>query len=105
MSERRGRGRPKGSKTKKNVGDILAERGKIRAGLLPLPFLLQVMRNEIEGQTVPIDLRIDAAKSAAPYMHRRQPAEVIVDAAMTMTLPVVLVHTAPPEMIDGDDSE
>jgi hypothetical protein len=38
-----------------------------KEGLTPLEFLLQVLRNPNERQ----DVRIDAAKSAAPYMHPR----------------------------------
>ena len=40
----------------------------------PLAFLLKCMRNT----KLATELRINAAKAAAPYVHRRQPQDVIV---------------------------
>ena len=58
------RGRPKGSCNKTpNVGIVLARRGAIS----PLEFMLQVMDDEDASPSV----RMDAAKSAAPYVHAR----------------------------------
>jgi len=57
------RGRPKGSINKRNTGIILAQRD----GVSPVEFLLSVMddtKNELH-------VRMDAAKSAAPYCHQR----------------------------------
>jgi len=61
---RPGSGRPRGATTKKTRE--IADR-EIAAGLTPLEYMLQVMRdgNQDEGR------RLDAAKSAAPYMHPR----------------------------------
>jgi hypothetical protein len=37
------------------------------SGLMPLDYMLSVMRNEAEEQAV----RLDAAKNAAPYVHAK----------------------------------
>lgn len=55
--------RPKGSQNKKTVGKIMAQRD----GITPIEFLLSVMDDEDNA----IGIRIDAAKSAAPYCHAR----------------------------------
>lgn len=59
----RPRGRPKGSKNKQNIGLLLAK----REGVTPLEYLLSVMDDSDNDQHV----RMDAAKSAAPYCHAR----------------------------------
>lgn len=64
---RPGAGRPKGAKAK------LTEEAIVRAatngdGVLPLEYLLEVMRDKRNDQAV----RIDAAKAAAPYVHARK---------------------------------
>ena len=61
--KRPGAGRPKGAKTK------LTEKALEKAGegLLPLDYMLKVLRNEEE---TPAN-RMDAAKAAAPYVHAR----------------------------------
>lgn len=56
-------GRQKGSKNKKTVGIILAQ----RKGISPLEFLLSVM-DDADNE---LPVRMDAAKSAAPYCHQR----------------------------------
>jgi hypothetical protein len=48
------------------------EQIKERGGKQPLELLLDVMNNE----EMPIDFRIDAAKAAAPYVHRKMPTEI-----------------------------
>ncbi len=62
-----GAGRPKGLKT------VLTQQAIARAasagnGLLPLDYLLEIMRDEANDKS----MRIDAAKAAAPYIHARQ---------------------------------
>ena len=52
---RTGAGRPKGSKT----------RGVTALSKKPLPYLLEVMRNE----EIDMELRVRAAIAAAPYVH------------------------------------
>lgn len=57
-------GRPAGSQNKiQNTGIVLAR----RKGISPLEFLLNVM-DDIEES---LNVRMDAAKSAAPYCHQR----------------------------------
>jgi len=59
---RPGAGKPKGSTNKA----LREAREKAAAGgLMPLDYLLEVMRNVTEDQSK----RIDAAKAAAPYLH------------------------------------
>lgn len=59
---RPGAGRPKGARTKKTQEQIEFVKA---TGATPLEYLLSVMRDE---QREP-ELRIDAAKAAAPYVH------------------------------------
>lgn len=85
------RGRPVGSIGYKDL--LTAEdRAKIAnaAGCTPLQFLLSVMLD----QKHPMDTRIDAAKTAAPYLHRKMPIAVElpgskpqVDVAKLLALP------------------
>lgn len=72
---RPGAGRKTGSATKKTreIADRAAEEG-----ITPLEFMLQVMRAEpgedIKDERVLVDIqqmRFEAAKAAAPYMHPR----------------------------------
>ncbi|MDD3762404.1 MAG: hypothetical protein PHP86_03825 [Nevskiales bacterium] len=57
-------GRQKGAANRKtrDIADRAAEHG-----LTPLEYLLRVMRDEGQDQSV----RLDAAKAAAPYIHPR----------------------------------
>jgi len=57
------RGRPAGSINKRNTGVILAQ----RKGISPVEFLLNVM-DDVSNE---LHVRMDAAKSAAPYCHQR----------------------------------
>jgi hypothetical protein len=57
------RGRPRGTKNKPPPGIIMAQRD----GVTPLEFLLDIMDDKTES----IEVRKDAAKSAAPYVHPR----------------------------------
>jgi hypothetical protein len=61
---RAGAGRPKGAATRKTreIADKAASEG-----LMPLEFMLQVMRNP----NADMPQRLDMAKSAAPYLHPR----------------------------------
>ena len=57
-------GRKRGSRNKVTK----ARQAAVEAsGLAPLDYLLQVMRDE----RIPLELRIDAAKSVAPYLYHR----------------------------------
>ena len=59
---RPGAGRPKGAVSKKSKELIAAVEA---TGVTPLDFLLSVMRDSKKD----LEYRIDAAKSAAPYVH------------------------------------
>lgn len=63
-------GRKKGAKNKKPSQAVIAAKlaeHAAAAGVMPLEYMLQVLR---DGAADPI-LRFDAAKSAAPYCHAR----------------------------------
>lgn len=61
---RKGAGKPKGAVSKFND----ESRAKAAAGgLMPLDYLLGLLRDD----TKPQELRIDVAKAAAPYLHAR----------------------------------
>lgn len=71
--KREGAGRKKGSEVLK-IG--LAASKIISEGILPLDFMLQILRDT----TVDWDKRLDAAKSAAPYIHPRLATTVLKNA-------------------------
>ncbi len=58
------KGRPAGSRNKLPANRRLAAQ---QAGMTPLEFLLNIMKDD----TNDMDLRFDAAKAAAPYCHAR----------------------------------
>jgi len=67
---RPGAGRPRGSRNRRTIAlsQATAEAQQVaRIGETPLDFLLRVMRNTKNA----MQIRIDAAKAAAPYIHPR----------------------------------
>lgn len=65
-------GRPKGSKNKRDIiADMLREQA-ISSGLLPLDFFLSVMRSD----EMPLGVRFEAGRAAAPYVHRKMPIAI-----------------------------
>jgi hypothetical protein len=54
------------------VGDA---KGLLGDGLTPLAYLLLVMRDEQHD----VETRIEAARAAAPYCHRKRPTDIVVD--------------------------
>ena len=105
--KRPGAGRPKGSpnKIKLDVTDAV-ERVKLALaeGVTPLEYLLEVMRDE----SLAIELRLEAAKAAAPFCHRRQPVDLNVETDMSAWVPppVVLVYGPPPDLdLDPDERD
>lgn len=64
---RAGAGRKTGAVSKATAARKALIEEASKEGLTPLEYLLQVLRNPNERQ----DVRLDAAKSAAPYMHPR----------------------------------
>lgn len=67
--ERKKAGRPKGAVSKKAR---IQEMQVVNSGMTPLEFLVSVYRNE----DLPMNERIDAAKAAAPYVHKRMPVQL-----------------------------
>lgn len=67
--QRSGAGRPKGAISRRTRDAI--ERAKV-TGELPHEFLLRVSRGEpIDGDSPSLQMRVDAAKAAAPYFAAR----------------------------------
>ncbi|CAB4137474.1 hypothetical protein UFOVP317_39 [uncultured Caudovirales phage] len=62
--KREGSGRPKGSRNKKTIAQTEAIE---KAGITPLEYILAVLRDETQEQSV----RLDAAHKAAPYVHAK----------------------------------
>jgi hypothetical protein len=62
--KRPGAGRKPGGRNRRTLEAIAAAEA---SGITPLEYMLRVMRNKRSGAAV----RLDAAKSAAPYVHAR----------------------------------
>lgn len=62
--KRTGAGRPKGAR---NTKTITQSRAVKESGLTPLDYMLSVLRDETQEQSV----RLDAANKAAPYVHAK----------------------------------
>jgi hypothetical protein len=62
--KRAGAGRKPGTRNRRTVEQVAAVEA---SGLMPLDYMLGVMRNENEDAV----RRLDAAKAAAPYVHAR----------------------------------
>lgn len=76
--------RGKGKKTEANRRNILAEI-EARGRKTPIEFLLYVMWNKKK----PLMTRIEAAKAVAPYVHRKQPLDIIHDGEINIIPPFV----------------
>jgi NADH dehydrogenase FAD-containing subunit len=86
-------GRPKGSVNKKTAAMLFAQ----RKGISPLEFLLNIMDDAAKD----LSIRMDAAKSAAPYCHQRL-AQLAVEHTGNVNITKLertIVH------IDNSDSE
>jgi hypothetical protein len=66
------KGRPKGSKNKKDEMIAKLTQQAIDGGLLPLDFFLSNLRND----EMPLGFRYENAKAAAPYCHRKMPIAI-----------------------------
>ncbi len=82
--KREGAGRKQGARTKKTI-EFLEKAAA--GGLMPLDYMLQVLRD----LTAPRSDRLDAAKAAAPYYHSK--------------MPFALVSPANPDPKAGQDDE
>lgn len=67
------KGRPKGAKSRRTIGRESGIAAAATAGLSPLQFMLEVLRNP---KNYSLADRKWAAKEAAPYVHRKMPIEV-----------------------------
>lgn len=65
------RGRPRGSRNRYALDEMM-RRELAQTGMTPLEFLLSVMYDP----NAKLELRLDAAKAAAPFMHRKMPVAV-----------------------------
>jgi hypothetical protein len=72
-------GRKKGSLNKKT---ILRAQAALKQGLIPLEFLISVLADE----TKDIAVRLDAAKSAAPYVHPRLQTTTVQGGPIQVTI-------------------
>lgn len=91
---RTGSGRPKGSKNVKTIELIDKAVGD---GQTPLEFLLGVM-NDMENMK---NLRIDAAKAAAPYVHSKLTTiDATIDTDITMKITEIVLLA--PDLNDAD---
>jgi hypothetical protein len=68
--QRQGAGRKPGSV---NLINKEARERAAASGLLPLDYLLSIMRDDLQPQ----EARIDAAKAAAPYVHAKLQAVTV----------------------------
>ncbi|TJY59423.1 hypothetical protein E4T66_13615 [Sinimarinibacterium sp. CAU 1509] len=86
-------GRQKGAANKRTreIADKAAA-----SGLLPLEYLLTVMRDEAQEQSI----RLDAAKAAAPYIHPRlQATEATIKGSTLPPYEAALMQLAQEELI------
>jgi oxalate decarboxylase/phosphoglucose isomerase-like protein (cupin superfamily) len=64
--------------TAARIDAIERTRLAINAGQTPLEFLLEVMRDANHD----LPLRLEAARAAAPYIHKRLPTDLVIDHTM-----------------------
>lgn len=62
---RPGAGRPTGAQNKRTAEQVAAVEA---SGLTPLDFMLSLLRDPLQDY----DVRLDAAKAAAPYVHAKR---------------------------------
>jgi hypothetical protein len=84
--KREGAGRPKGART--NRSRRIAEKA-LNEGLSPLEYMLGIMRDVNE----PTELRFEAAKACAPYIHPR----LVSREALETPQPIVHITMSAPE--------
>ncbi len=92
--KRAGAGKKKGTKNRRTIGKETAIAKAVEVlgpGLEPLAYMLEVMRDASNSVTT----RLEAAKSAAPYMHQKKPLDVVTTHSFPMPVPVMLVYNAP----------
>ena len=98
---RPGAGRPKGSRDKlttamaQAVSEVKEATALIRRGVLPLEFLLKVMRDS----RYPTELRLRAAGAAAPYVHPKMPQAVVVAPEAKIEKVILEIVGVPPHLL------
>ena len=92
--KRAGAGRPKGSRNVKTIEQAEAVKA---AGLTPLDYMLSVMRDERQEQSV----RLDAANKAAPYVHAKLASVDHKSTDGSMTPQPTRIEIVP---VDGDST-
>jgi hypothetical protein len=83
--KRPGAGRPRGSKAKKTQDIAIAA---MAAGITPLEFMLQIMRDEAVDPLI----RMDMAKASAPYMHARLASTEVSGPGGDALVPIITVE-------------
>lgn len=76
-----GGGRPKGSKNKHNVLSLAAVAKILKDKKTPLDFMLAVM----ESECMPSNMRMEAARAAAPYIHKKMPTAIEMAGGLELT--------------------
>jgi hypothetical protein len=66
---------------------------------LPLMFLIETMNND----TVPLDIRVDCAKAASPYIHRKMP--IVVDMPAEQNTSTLIINAQMDRLADLTDDE
>lgn len=69
------RGRPKGARNKRSVAAEALTKLAVKGKKTPLEFLLALLTNE----KADLGLRMEAAKAALPYCHKKMPTDVNVE--------------------------
>jgi hypothetical protein len=69
------KGRPRGAKNKRTVATEVLTRLAVKGKKTPLEFMLALVANE----KADLFLRMEAAKAALPYCHKKMPTDVNVE--------------------------
>jgi hypothetical protein len=98
---RPGAGRKKGSPNR-IAAEVLEEavdrvKRVMGEGATPLEHLLAVMRDDQHE----VGVRLEAARAAAPYVHKKQPQDVNVDASVHVPT-VVTMRVVGPRRLEGN---
>lgn len=93
--KRPGAGRPKGSRNKRTIKQAKAAQ---ESGLTPLEYMLAVLRDETQDQSV----RLDAANKAAPYIHAKLASVDHKSSDGSMSEKPTVIKLVAPKLDDGD---
>ena len=93
--KRTGAGRPKGVRNAKTEQQTKAVK---ESGLTPLDYMLSVLRDETQEQSV----RLDAANKAAPYVHAKLASVDHTSTDGSMSEKPTVIKLVAPKISDGD---